>query len=122
VKRVFGFVFIAALLASPALAQAPKPDGAKLFAQCKSCHTIDKAGKDTTGPNLFGVYGRKAGTKAGFAFSTGMKAYGKTWDDASLNAYLEAPLKVVKGGKMSFAGIKNPAQRQAVIDYLKTLK
>lgn len=91
------------------------------FAQCKVCHSIEKD-KHGVGPSLFGVYGTKAGEIPGFAFSSAMKASGLTWDDATLDEYLAAPMKKVPGTKMSFAGQPDAAKRKEVIEYLKTLK
>jgi cytochrome c len=124
IRAAFAAVALS-LLATPALAQAPKAaapaaDGKKVWIQCQSCHTLNKGGKDLTGPNLHGLFGRKAGTKAGFAFSPGMKAYGVTWNEKTLDIYLAEPMKQVKGTKMSFVGVKSPAQRAALIAYLKT--
>jgi cytochrome c len=120
----------AAALAAPAFAQPTKPapaaaaapavDGKKIFLQCATCHTITKGGKDMTGPNLNGVFGRKAGTKAGYTYSAAMKAYGVTWSEQTLDVYLAAPQKVVKGTKMAFVGLPKPEQRKALIAYLKT--
>ncbi len=87
--------------------------------QCKACHTVEKGGASTIGPNLFGVIGRKAGTAVGFSFSDAMKASAITWDDASLGDYLTDPKAKVPGGKMVFAGIKRPAQLADVIAYLR---
>lgn len=109
----------AAKPAAPAAAASPTAAGAKVFAQCRACHTIAKGGKNLVGPNLHGVVGRKAGTLAGFNYSPAMKAYGKVWDDKTLDAYLTAPQQVVKGTRMAFVGIKNPEQRKAVIAFIK---
>ena len=87
--------------------------------QCKACHTVDKGGASTIGPNLFGVMGRKAGTAAGFSFSDAMKASAITWDDANLGDYLTDPKSKVPGGKMVYAGLKRPAQLADVIAYLR---
>ncbi|MDE2403915.1 MAG: c-type cytochrome [Sphingomonadales bacterium] len=105
--------------AAPATAAADAAPAA--FAQCRTCHAIEP-GKAMIGPSLAGVYGRKAGSVAGFAYSDGLKALGKSWDDATLDAWLTAPMKLVPGTKMTFPGIADPSQRQAVINYLKTLK
>lgn len=92
--------------------------GQAVFKKCAQCHAVD--GKNKVGPHLDGVIGRKAGTVPGFTYSEAMKAHGP-WDEASLDAYLEDPRKVVKGTKMIFPGIKNPQERKDVIAYLKTL-
>lgn len=98
-------------------ATAPPP---REFAQCAACHKV-APGANGLGPSLAGVYGADAGHVGNYAYSAAMRRSGLTWDEATLHAYLEAPMKVVPGTKMSYAGMKDPAQRQAVIDYLKTL-
>ena len=95
--------------------------GAKLFAQCKICHSVEP-GKNGLGPSLHDVVGRKAGTEAGFTYSPAMKNSGLTWTDAELTEYLRAPMKLVPGTKMAFAGIANEKDRADVIAYLDTLK
>jgi cytochrome c len=100
----------------PSLASAPAS-----FAMCSSCHTI-RPGMNAVGPSLFGVFGRKAATGAGYAYSDAMKASGKTWDEATLDTYLTAPMKDVPGTKMTFAGQSDPAKRKEIIEFLKTVK
>lgn len=124
-RRILLAAVFAVAIASPSLAQtkpaaAPAVDGKKIFLQCATCHTITKGGKDMTGPNLHGVFGRKAGTKAGYTYSPAMKAYGVVWSEQTLDVYLAAPQKVVKGTKMGFVGLPKPEQRKALIAYLKT--
>lgn len=97
-------------------------DGAPAaFAQCKTCHAVEKD-KHGVGPSLFGVYGTKAGEIPGYAFSAAMKASGLTWDDATLDEYLTAPMKKIPGTKMSYAGQPDAAKRKEIIEYMKTLK
>jgi cytochrome c len=94
--------------------------GKKVFAQCMACHRAEE-GKNLIGPSLYGVYGRPAASVEGYAYSPAMKNAKVTWDDASLDKYLEAPLQMVRGGKMAFPGLKDKKQRDDVIAYLKTL-
>lgn len=105
-----------------ATAVEPAPGGPPpAFAQCMACHSV-QPGVNGVGPSLFGVIGRKAGTEPGYAYSEPMKAWGKVLDEATIDEWLTAPMKDVPGTKMVFPGIPDPARRQEVIDYLKTLK
>jgi cytochrome c len=110
---------LAAILLAPVAANAA--DAPAAFNACKACHKVE-AGKHGVGPSLAGVYGRKAGAAEGFKYSPAMSGSGLTWDDANLAKYLADPKATVPGNKMAYAGLKNPADVTAVVDYLKTLK
>ncbi|OXE35193.1 MAG: cytochrome c family protein [Phenylobacterium zucineum] len=94
--------------------------GKQLFAVCKACHTLVQGGANMTGPNLWGVFGRKAGSVAGFNYSDGMKAATFSWDAARLDAWIEKPTAVIAGTKMTYAGMKEAKDRLDVIAYLKS--
>ena len=94
--------------------------GKSVFLICKSCHTTISGGANMTGPNLYGLFGRKAGTAPGFAYSDGMKASGVTWDAAQIDTWITNPKAMVAGTKMSFVGLKDPKDRTDLIAYLKT--
>jgi len=109
-----------------ALASLPAPyntgdvdNGQAKFALCMACHTAVAGGPNMTGPNLHGVFGRKAGTAPGFTYSDAMKSAGWTWDAEHLDAWLSGPAKTLPGTKMTFAGLPNPKDRVDVIAYLK---
>jgi cytochrome c len=102
-----------------AFAEGDPAAGAKVFNKCKACHTVEEGGKHKVGPNLHNIVGRAAGLAEGYRYSKAMTGSGITWDEATLIAYLENPRKYVKGTKMSFAGLKKPADRDNVIAYLK---
>ncbi len=95
--------------------------GKKVFKKCAICHSVKK-GKKKIGPSLFGVAGRKAATVKGFRFSKALKKSGLTWDDASLDKFLEKPRKAVRGTRMAFGGLRSKKDRENLIAYLKTLK
>ena len=95
-------------------------NGKKVFLICKSCHTTVQGGSDMTGPNLWGVFGRKAGTEGTFKYSDGLKAAGFTWDAAHIDQWITNPRAVIPGTKMSFAGVKDAKDRADLIAYLKT--
>lgn len=116
--RITTVATLALALAAPTAALADMDAGRKVYKKCVACHFVDKE-QNKVGPHLVGLFGRKAGTLDGFAYSNAMKDYGLTWDEATLDAYLESPRKVVKGTKMAFAGLRNAEERAALIEYLK---
>jgi cytochrome c len=87
--------------------------------QCKACHTVVKGGANTIGPNLHGMFGRKAGETGNFASSDAIKASGIVWDDATLAEYLKDPKGRVPGTKMVYAGLKRPEQLGDMVAYLR---
>ena len=112
---------------APATSDTPAPAieptaamGEQIFKRCVACHTIDKGGRNGIGPNLHGVVGRAVASHPGFSYSGAMKAKGGVWDDATLDAYLEAPMKALPGTRMAFAGVIDAADRKALILYLKS--
>ena len=93
-------------------------DGAKIFKKCAACHSITQGGSNKIGPALWGVLGKKAGTVSDYKYSKAMIAYGKPWSIEEMNGFLTKPKDWVKGTKMSFAGLKNPKERAAIILYM----
>jgi cytochrome c len=104
------------------LAAGDAATGSKLFLQCRACHTVGATDRSGVGPNLSGVVGAKAGTKAGYTYSPAMAKAGILWDMTKLDAFLMRPSAVVPGTKMAFAGVPNPKARADLIAYLSTLK
>jgi cytochrome c len=107
------------------LAKLPAPyntadlaNGESKFALCSACHTLAAGGPNMTGPNLHGVFGRKAATSPGFTYSDALKATGWTWDAARIDTWITDPKVAVAGTKMTFAGLKDPKDRTDVIAYL----
>lgn len=101
----------------PALAQsADTLPGAKLYqAKCGTCHSLDA---NRIGPAHRGVFGRAAGSAAGYSYSPMLKASGIVWNAASLDQWLQGPQKMVKGSKMYFV-MPGASDRAAIIAYLK---
>jgi cytochrome c len=108
-------------LTAPASAQDAAA-GQRVFNQCRACHTIDEGGRNGVGPNLHGVFGRRAASVEGFRYSPNMRELaegGLTWTEENLDKYLTNPKSLVPRGSMAFAGIRNDQQRKDLIAYLK---
>lgn len=103
---------------APAAAAGDATHGKIVFARCAACHSMEP-GKKMIGPSLAGVFGRKAGSLGGYAFSPAMKKYDKVWDRKAMDAFLTAPTKTVPGTRMVFPGLSNPADRADLLAYLQ---
>tara|TARA_Y100000591_G_C21753237_1_gene655965 strand:+ start:513 stop:893 length:381 start_codon:yes stop_codon:yes gene_type:complete len=108
-----------ALYGTQVFAAGDAAAGAKVFKKCKACHLVNKE-QNRTGPHLVKLFGRLAGSLEDYKkYSKAMKSSGITWDEESLDSYLKAPKKYVKGTRMAFAGLKKDADRANVIAYMK---
>ena len=106
----------------PAAQAADPAAGKAVFAsQCSICHS-PQPGKNMIGPSLFGVVGRKTGSVPGFHYSPANQAANLTWDEATLDKYLQAPRATVPGTTMTYGGLKDDTKRADLIAYLATLK
>lgn len=110
--------------AAESLAPAADPAelGRKEFGACAVCHSVDEGGAARVGPNLFGVYGQPAGQRDGFAYSPALIESGLVWDDATLDAFIANPQKLVSRNRMAYAGQRDAQKRANLIAYLKTLQ
>ncbi len=103
----------------PAYRQADLQNGRLHFNLCRACHTITPGGPDMTGPNLYGVFGRKVASKAGYSYSAALSKKDWTWDAEHLDGWLKSPRTYAPGTKMSFYGIPDDEDRRDLIAYLK---
>jgi len=106
-----------AALAAP-YSEADYEAGRRVFAQCRSCHTINAGGQNRVGPNLHGVFGREIGAVEGFNYSQAVQDANFTWDAAQLDHWLANPQTFLPGNRMAFAGVRDETQRRDLIAYL----
>jgi cytochrome c2 len=104
-------------LASGARA-ADSDKGKAVFERCSACHSLD-AGKNDEAPTLSGIFGRKAAIED-FRYSAAMKRSDVTWDEKSLDSFLDDPQGFIPGNRMPFEGLKDKTDRDNLIEYLKT--
>ncbi len=118
---VLGFALGAAWMLSGHAARAAVPAGdaargAQVYDDyCGACHSLDA---NRVGPAHRGVYGRKAGSAPGFAYSPGVKRSKIIWGDATLDKWLTNPQATIPGARMAFR-LGDPAKRADVIAFLK---
>ena len=111
---VFGVAFMA--LAGTATAAGDATHGQALYQTiCAVCHSIEYNG---VGPAHKGLYGRKAGAQAQYAYSPALKSANIVWTDATLDQWLTNPEKLVPGQKM-WVMVPSAEDRLDLIAYLK---
>lgn len=120
ISRIFIVLGVMIPITKAAFGLAPgdPQKGKQVFNQCRACHSL-KEGKNGIGPSLHGIFGEKAGTVPGYNFSRAMKSSDVLWNNSTLQKYLTNPQRFIPGNKMPFPGIKDQAQLQNLIAYLK---
>ena len=102
--KIFAALAATALTVVPMMASAQSGDaaaGERAFRGCQACHVVVNDAGETlagrnakTGPNLYKVAGRAAGSMDGFRYSGSMAAAGEAglvWDEESFAAYVQDP-------------------------------
>jgi cytochrome c len=124
---------------APLSSLAGDPEAGKtLFASnCANCHVVVNEAGETlagraarTGPNLYGVIGRQAGTYEGFRYGPSLVEAGQkglVWDEETFVAYVQNPNAFLRSylgnnrarGNMAFQ-IRNEAQARDLYAFLAT--
>lgn len=92
--------------------------GQKLYeARCAGCHSIDA---HRIGPRHRGVFGRRAGTAAGYDYSSALRGSGLFWDAPTLERWLENPTALVPGTRMG-TRVAVERDRRDIIAFLRSL-
>lgn len=94
----------------------------KTYKKCAACHEIGEGAKNKVGPHLNGLEGRYAGSLDGYKFSNSMQHAGRDqqleWNFDTLSKYLLKPRDMIKGSRMSFAGLKKQDERENLVKWM----
>lgn len=119
---VLALTLPAATLASLTGAGAQSADDGKLLFNnaCRTCHSVNE-GDNRLGPSLHGIVGRPSGAIEGVSYSSALADGAVTFDEATLDRFIENPDAVAPGhGMKPFGGVSSPEERAAIIAFLKT--
>lgn len=98
-----------------------RPDvgrGELLSLACQACHSLDAGGEHRVGPNLHGVFGRRAASSSGFDYSPALRATELVWTPQALDAWLADPAGFVPGTTMAFTGYGSARDRRDLVAFL----
>jgi cytochrome c len=100
------------------LAAANLKRGQLLYMVCKACHDVEAGLPHKVGPNLHGMFGRRAGTAEGFRYTDALVKSGIVWTPETMDTWLKQPGALVPGNGMAFAGIAHDADRASLVAWL----
>lgn len=110
---------------SPEFADLPEPyktasysRGKRVFRTCSACHMLDPEAGNLVGPNLHGMFDRKAGEMENYTYSKALQDADFQWTAEELDNWLANPNSYLPGNNMSFSGVRREPDRIAVIAYL----
>ncbi len=97
------------------------PNGERQFMRkCSICHALEPGASRKAGPTLHGVFGRPAGTVAGYPYSEILLGSDVIWSDETIDALFDlGPDHYIPGSKMPMQVITDPADRVDLIAFLK---
>lgn len=116
--RTLAALSAALLLCASAAAQE---EGEAQFRKCGVCHAIGPDAAHKIGPHLNGVVGAPVAIASGYSYSQALQRAGEeglVWDEQLLTRYLKNPRHTFPGTSMSFAGMSDRADIDAVIGYM----
>lgn len=88
--------------------------------KCSVCHELGIDGRRRAGPTLLGLFGRPAGSLAGYRYSRTLRDSSIVWNDDTINALFDlGPDRYIPGSKMPMQRIVDPADRSDLISFLK---
>lgn len=124
-KSLTGWLALALTACAPPNAQptaAELATGERAFQKCYSCHSLQPGRNDLTGPTLHNITSRRVAAEPGFDYSPALGRFAKrepVWTRDLISRFAEDPEALVPGTSMTFHGMPDPTEREALLVYLE---
>jgi cytochrome c len=93
--------------------------GAEVWRACAVCHTLTPDDGNRAGPTLHRIFGRRIGTAPGYDYSDALPRLDITWTPETVAALFEfGPEAYTPGSRMPEQRLSDPADRQALVEFL----
>lgn len=109
------------IVAGPAAWASSDAEVPEAAEACLSCHAFQPGEPELEGPSLWGVVGRRIAGAPDYVYSDALRRQQGHWDRATLDRFLASPQEFAPGVNMTSGGVRNAAERKAVLDFLETL-
>lgn len=93
-------------------------EGLFLVHKCGSCHFLEAGAGNRIGPNLHGVFDRRAASLEGFAYSEAFKTLDLAWTPEEVDRLITDPKAFAPGTSMFYNGVYDETERKNLIAYL----
>jgi cytochrome c len=93
-------------------------NGRTLFGECAGCHTLERNGNEANGPNLYGVFERRAAAGKNHPYSEALRNSDFVWDVRHLDHWIFNPHEALPGTSMAYIGVRNNTKRYDILAYL----
>ena len=93
--------------------------GAAVFGACAVCHSLAPDDHSRAGPSLHDIFGRRIASAEGYDFSPALRGMDIVWTPRTVAELFEfGPDAYTPGSRMPDQRVTDPADRQALVDYL----
>lgn len=125
VIRRFAALDGAALGNAPEMTFAQAEDGsrgAQVWRACAVCHSLEPDDQSRAGPSLHGIFGQPIATQEGYDYSPALQELQIIWTPQTVAELFEfGPEAYTPGSRMPEQRISDPADRQALVEYLERM-
>ena len=103
----------------PAIPEGADPDGARVFRACQACHALADDAGAMAGPSLHGIFGRRMGSLAGYAYSPRLAQGDIIWNAETLaDLFTRGPDIVTPGTRMPVQRLADAEDLAALLRFL----
>jgi cytochrome c len=108
-----------ATAAEAALPEGADPHGARVWRACAACHALTEAAGPMAGPHLHGLFGRRMGSVAGYAYSERLARGDIVWTPETVaDLFTRGPDVVTPGTRMPIQTVGNAEDLAALLRFL----
>ncbi|MBR0671967.1 hypothetical protein GXW76_12370 [Roseomonas soli] len=94
--------------------------GARVFRACSACHALTAEAGNMAGPHLHGLFGRRMGSVAGYAYSGRLARGDIVWTPETVaDLFTRGPDVVTPGTRMPVQRVENPEDLAALLRFLE---